>query len=111
MLRVLFCAGVLPVFFESSSKDRKAVFEECIKVFSNWEERYGVNVLGSLDDDQSQIGPSLTYPWTFYALADVPDIDTVNNIVNQLREGDNPLFKYIKIETRIGRAASDIGLP
>jgi hypothetical protein len=80
-------------------------------VFSNWEERFGVKVLGSLDDDQSQIGPALSYPWTFYALADVPDIETVGKIVNQLRQGDNPLFKYIKIETRIGRAASDLGLP
>ena len=111
MLRVLFCSGVLPAFFESSREDRKAVFQECIKVFSNWNERFNVNVLGSLDDDQSHIGPSLTYPWTFYALADVPDIETVGKIVNQLREGDSPLFKYIKIETRIGRAASDIGLP
>ena len=111
MIRVLFCAGVLPVFFESPPEARKGVYEECIKVFSNWEERFGVKVLGSLDDDQSHIGPSLTYPWTFYALADVPDLETVGKIVNQLREGDNPLFKYIKIETRIGRAASDIGLP
>ena len=111
MLRVLFCAGVLPAFFNASLEERKSVFTLCRQVFSNWEERFGVKVLGSLDDDQSQIGPSLTYPWTFYALADVPDIDTVNKIVNQLREGESPLFKYINLETRIGRAAIDIGLP
>ena len=111
MIRVLFCAGVLPAFFESSLEDRKMVFRLCQQVFGNWEERFGARVLGSLDDDQLMIGPSLTYPWTFYALADVKDLSVVTAIVNQLRQGDTPLFKYIKLETRIGRAASDIGLP
>lgn len=111
MIRVLFCAGVLPAFFESGLEDRKMVFRMCKEVFGNWEERFGAKVLGSLDDDQFQIGPSFTYPWTFYALADVKDLDVVAAIVNQLRQGDTPLYKYIKLETRIGRPASDIGLP
>ncbi len=111
MLRVLFCAGVLPAFFDAPKAVRKKVFGMCNDAFGNLEERFPVKVLGSLDDDQNQIGPTFTYPWTFYFLCDVPDIDTVNAIVNQLRQGDDPLFKYIKLETRIGRAASDIGLP
>ncbi len=111
MIRVLFCAGVLPAFFSATTEERKGVFAQCQQVFGDWEERFGVRVIGSLDDDQLQIGPSLTYPWTFYVLADAPDRESVVRIVNQLREGKNPLFQYIKIETRIGRAATDIGLP
>lgn len=111
MLRVLFCAGVLPAFFDASLEDRKKVFVMCQELFGDWEQRYGAKVLGSLDDDQLQIGPTFTYPWTFYVLADIPDTETVAAIVNQWRQGDNPLFKYIKLETRIGRPASDLGLP
>lgn len=110
MFRVLFCAGVLPGFFDAPSEKRRKVFEMCRDLFGGLEDKFGVQVLGSLDDDQSQIGPSLTYPWTFYFLCDVPDLETVNAIVNELRQGDEPLFKYIKLETRIGRPALDIGL-
>lgn len=111
MIRVLICAGVLPSFFQAPEGERKNVFNMCKEVFGHLESRFGVKVLGSLDDDQVQIGPTLTYPWTFYILCDAPDFDSVAKVVNQLRQGQSPLYKYIKLETRIGRAASDLGLP
>ena len=110
MLRVLVCAGTQAAFFQAPPEERKRVFEECKKVFGGWKERFGIDVLGTLDDDQNQIGATSTYPWTFYILCDVPDLDTVNKVVDQLRRGDFPLFKYFKVETRIGRPLSDLGL-
>lgn len=111
MIRALICAGVLPSFFEASLQDRKQVFEQCRDVFGGWKERFGIEVIGSLDDDQIQIGPALTYPWTFYVLCDAPSRKALIDMVNRLREGDPPLFKYVKLEVRTGRAASDLGLP
>jgi hypothetical protein len=32
-------------------------------------------------------------------------------VVDQLRQGDFPLYKYIKLEVRTGRAATELGLP
>lgn len=111
MIRALVCAGVLPSFFKATPEERKQVFKRCHEVFSGWGERYGINVLGSLDDDQLQIGPTLGYPWTFYVLCDAPDHATLTKVVNQLREGDQPLYRYVKLEVRLGRPARDLGLP
>jgi len=66
---------------------------------------------------ESQRGDADAADRRLVMLADIPvldenpDTETVAAIVNQWRQGDNPLFKYIKLETRIGRAASDLGLP
>ena len=57
------------------------------------------------------VGPTLGYPWTFYILCDAPDHETLVTVVDQLRQGDFPLYKYIKLEVRTGRAATELGLP
>jgi hypothetical protein len=111
MIRTLVCAGVLASYFEASPEDRKLVIKQIHHVFGDWEKRFGIKVLGSLDDDRLQIGPTLGYPWTFYILCDAPDHETLVTVVDQLRQGDFPLYKYIKLEVRMGRAATDLGLP
>ena len=111
MIRALVCAGVLPSFFAASLQERRRVFGQCREVFGNWKERYGIEIIGSLDDDQVQIGPTFSYPWTFYILCDSPDLALLISVVDSLRHGDPPLFKYIKLEVRTGRPASDLGLP
>ena len=60
--------------------------------------------------DQIQIGPTTGHPWTFFIICDVPDYETVPKVVDQLRHGDPPLFKYIKLEARMGRPLEVIGL-
>jgi hypothetical protein len=111
MIRALVCGGVLASFFEGSPEDRKLVIKQIHHVFGDWEKRFGIKVLGSLDDDRLQIGPTLGYPWTFYILCDAPDHETLVTVVDQLRQGDFPLYKYIKLEVRMGRAATELGLP
>ena len=110
MIRVMFCGGTLPPFFEAPLEERKEVFEMCKQVFGGWKERYGIEVLATLDDDQIQIGPTTGHPWTFYILCDVPEYEAVPKVVDQLRHGDPPLFKYIKLEARMGRPLEVIGL-
>ena len=111
MIRVLVCAGVQPAFFEAAADERRYVFDKCREVFGGWKERYGIEVLSSMDDDQIQIGPAFGYPWTFYVMCDAPSREVMIEVVDQLRRGDKPLFKYIKVDVRMGRPLSDLGLP
>lgn len=104
--RALFCFGVLPAFYEADEKTRKEAFHVILEAYQNLTERFGIKVLGSLDDDRFVVGPTLAYPWTCYILAEIPNIDAVTNFCNILREfkvGDSLLWRYIKVEARIGR--------
>ena len=80
---------------------------EAIKAaFSSLEERFGVRVLGTLDDDETMVGPSITWPWTCYILAHAPDPGAAAAVCNLLREttiGSDRLWKFMKIEARVGR--------
>jgi hypothetical protein len=64
-------------------------------------------VLGTLDDDRLMVGPSPTWPWTCYILADAPGLDAVAGVCDILRSTDldsgNKLWRYLKIEARVGR--------
>ena len=65
-----------------------------------------MSVLGTLDDDETMVGATDGWPWTCYVLAEVPDRDAAVRVCNLLREveaGGIPLWKYLRIEARIGR--------
>lgn len=105
-IRALFCFGVLPAFFDLDDVVRKQVFDTLVEGFSALDRRFGVTVLGTLDDDRSMVGPSTAWPWTCYILAEVPDHETIAavcNILRQYRIGDSRLWRYIRVEARTGR--------
>jgi hypothetical protein len=106
-LRVLFCIGVNPAFFDAGADERQDAFETIKTAFANLDDRFGITVLGTMDDDQTMVGSSSTWPWTCYILADAPDLDAVARVCNILREttlSSGPtLWKYLKIEARVGR--------
>ena len=107
-LRVLFCIGVTADFFAASPDERKAAFEAIPPAFADLRGRFGVDVLGTIDDDQLMVGPSDGWPWTCYILADVPHLGAVAAVCNVLREspvgtGGDLLWRYLKIEARVGR--------
>ncbi len=59
-----------------------------------------------MDDDELMVGPSATWPWTAYVLADAPNLDAVTAVCNVLRETEvrgARLWKYMKVEARVGR--------
>ena len=106
-LRVLFCFGINQNFFDLPSGDTGKVWEAFASMMSQLAALPGITVLGTLDDDQYMVGPSYTWPWTAYVLADVPDRATVAAACNLLRTtpaGEHSLWRYAKIEARIGRA-------
>ncbi len=105
-LRVLFAFGLTPAFYEADAEHVNAMIKALGTAFEDLAGRFGATVLGGMDDDQLQVGPSASWPWTAYILADVPDLDAVVAICNLVRETpvlEDRLWKYIKVEARVGR--------
>jgi hypothetical protein len=105
-LRVLFCIGVQQTFFEEPGAEIGPIVGAIKEAFADLGGRFGITVLGTMDDDELMVGPSSEFPWTAYILADAPDIDSVTAVCNVVREtaaGEHRLWRYMRIEARIGR--------
>jgi len=105
-LRVLFCFGVSQSFFEEDAARVPELAGAIEKAFEDLSGRFGLRVLGTLDDDELMVGPSTVWPWTAYILADAPSLDAVTAVCNVLREtevGGGKLWKYLRVEARVGR--------
>lgn len=106
VLRVLFCVGITQTTFESERSFFPELIEATRAAFADLHGRFGVTVLGTMDDDELMVGQSASYPWTAYILADVPDLDAVRQVCNIVREtpvGEHRLWRYMRIEARVGR--------
>jgi hypothetical protein len=105
-LRVLFCFGVTPTFFELPGDGIGEVVTTIRESFEDLSGRFGVTVLGTMDDDELMVGPSLTWPWTAYVLADAPHLEAVTSVCSLLRDtpiGEFRLWRYMRVEARVGR--------
>jgi hypothetical protein len=105
-LRVLFCFGVTQSFFDADPSGIPAIIKAITDAFADLRGRFGVQVLGTMDDDELVVGASTAWPWTAYVLADVPDLETVAKVTNLLREAEvdgSRLWKYLRVEARVGR--------
>lgn len=105
-LRALFAFGLTQDFFTEERASIPAIMDALKSSFADLEQRFGVRVLGTLDDDETMVGAAETWPWTCYILAEVPDRTAVIAVCNLLREtevGDARLWKYLKVEARLGR--------
>jgi hypothetical protein len=104
-LRVLFCIGVLPDFYAQPAADFHRLLEPFGTAFNHLAPRFGIRVLGTLDDVDFQAGPSQGWPWTCYILASAPDHQAVRAVVSQLMtvEVDGyRLWRFAKVEARVG---------
>jgi hypothetical protein len=105
-LRVLFCFGVTQSFFDEQPARVGEIAGAIAAAFDDLGGRFGLTVLGTMDDDELMVGGSQTWPWTCYILADAPDLETVTRVCNVLREaevGGSRLWRYLKVEARVGR--------
>lgn len=106
-LRVLFCCGVTQNFFDLPREQIGEVWQAYGKMLAAVEAMQNVRVLGVMDDDRLVVGQSDGAPWTFYIMADVADFDTAVAVCNLYRTtpvGEYNLWRYGKIEARVGRA-------
>jgi hypothetical protein len=104
--RVLFCIGVLPANFEATEPELQELLAVLTQEFGDLRGRFGIEVLGTFDDDELMVGPSLAFPWTSYILADVPNVEAaiaVCGLLRQVRVGEHRLWRYLRIEARVGR--------
>lgn len=105
-LRVLFCFGNNQNFFDLPKSDIGPVWDATQELLSQIKNHQGVDLIGTFDDDTHMVGPSDGWPWTFYVLADVDSQANVQSVCNLLRTtmvGNFALWKYFKVEARIGR--------
>lgn len=104
-LRTLFCIGINQNFFDLPGDQIGLVWKSFAGMLIELEEMDGVDVLGTMDDDAHVVGPTDSWPWTCYVLADVRDQETVKNACNLFRTtavGEYTLWRYAKIEARMG---------
>jgi hypothetical protein len=105
-LRVLFCLGVQQTFFDEEGAEVPSIAEAITTAFDDLAGRFGITVLGTMDDDELMVGASPVWPWTAYILADAPDLESVTavcNIVRTAEVGSHRLWRYMRIEARVGR--------
>lgn len=105
-LRVLFCIGVAQTFFEESAERLPDLIAAITEAFDDLQGRFGITVMGTLDDDQIMVGSSPNWPWTAYILAEAPSLEAVVAVCNVVRESsvaEHRLWRYLRIEARIGR--------
>jgi hypothetical protein len=105
-LRVLFCIGVSQTFFDEEAGRLPDLIRAITEAFEDLHGRFGIEVLGTLDDDQLMVGPSPNWPWTAYILAEAPSLDAVVGVCNIVRERSvaaHRLWRYMRIEARVGR--------
>ena len=108
-IRTLLCLAVQPAFFDLPFNKIGAVWGATQAFMAGVARLEGVVVLGTLDDDETQVGTSPSFPWTWYILCDFPNRDAVVAACNLLRtivvdEEDHRLWKYMRVEARMGRA-------
>jgi hypothetical protein len=106
-MRVLFCFGVLPALFDEKADSVRPILEAISNAYADLEGRFGIKVIGTFDDDQIMMGPSTSWPWTAYILADAPDYAAVVQVCNLTRAtaiGPYKLSRYMRVEARIGRS-------
>jgi len=106
-LRVLFCCGVTQNFFDLPREEIGKVWQAYGVMLSAVERMPGVKILAVMDDDRLTVGSADNSPWTFYIMADVADFEKAVDVCNLYRTtpvGNYNLWRYGKIEARVGRA-------
>lgn len=106
-IRALFCCGVTQNFFDLPREGIAEVWRAYGSMLKAIEAMPGVKVLGIMDDDRLTVGSADAGPWTFYIMADVADFDTAAAVCNLYRStpvGEYNLWRFGKIEARLGRA-------
>jgi len=114
-LRTLLCFNNHPTFFSLPFDQIGPIWKATQELMSSIARMDGVTVVGTFDDDQTLVGASQGFPFTWYIMADFPDRNAVQAACNLLRsivvgDGNDRLWKYMTVEARMGRALEIPGL-
>lgn len=106
-VRALLCFGVTQSWFDADPAILPSVAAAMKEAFAGLQGKFGVEVLGTLDDDQTMVGATAGWPWTAYILVRAPDREAVAALCDLLRTteaGGERIWKYVKIEARLGHS-------
>lgn len=103
--RIMMMGAPLDQFFLLSDSEKETQFLPGFKrMLANWEEM-GAEVVGSITDDLLSVGQPRTLDYVWFLLFDVPSLDVVAGMINEVRRSVDGirLDKFIRWEARIGR--------
>ncbi|MEM7542289.1 MAG: hypothetical protein AAF384_12005 [Pseudomonadota bacterium] len=107
-IRTLFCIAVVQDFFALPASEIGKVWQAFGQMMARIDAMEGVEILGTLDDDETMVGTSPAgFPFTAYIMADMPDRDSVVaacNLFRTIEIDEYRLWKYVRVEARMGRA-------
>lgn len=108
-VRTLLCMNNHQSFFDLPFDQIGMVWKATQAYMSGVAAIEGAMIIGTFDDDQTMVGTSRGFPFTWYMLVDFPDRAAVQAACNLLRTipvGDqgHRLWKYMSVEARMGRA-------
>lgn len=108
-VRTLLCFNNHPAFFELPFDRIGPVWKATQELMAGIAAMEGVTIVGTFDDDQTMVGSSRGFPFTWYMLCDFPDREGVQAACNLLRtivvgDENHRLWKYMTVEARMGRA-------
>ncbi|EAV41592.1 hypothetical protein SIAM614_30816 [Stappia aggregata IAM 12614] len=108
-VRTLLCFNNHPTFFSLPFDQIGPVWKATQELMSSINAMEGVEIIGTFDDDQTMVGATSGFPFTWYMLVDFPDREAVQSACNLLRtievgEENHRLWKYMTVEARMGRA-------
>lgn len=108
-LRTLLCFNNHAAFFNLPFDQIGPVWKATQQLMAGIATMEGVEIVGTFDDDQTFVGASVGFPFTWYIMADFPSRDAVQAACNLLRtivvgESNERLWKYMTVEARMGRA-------
>ena len=55
---------IMPAFFSADAEEREAQHGVVVRAFEDLRGRFGVDVIGTFDDDRLMVGSSAQWPWT-----------------------------------------------
>jgi len=108
-IRTLLCFNNHPTFFSLPFDQIGPVWVATQALMSGIDQMEGVTIIGTFDDDQTMVGATQGFPFTWYMLVDFPNREAVQAACNLLRtivvgDGNDRLWKYMTVEARMGRA-------
>jgi hypothetical protein len=107
-VRALICLGVTQTWFDSDPSILPGVGGVIKEAFSGLRAKFGIEVLGTIDDDSTMVGAAQGWPWTGYMIVHAPSREAVAALCNlvrvtEVRPGER-VWKFMKIEARIGHS-------
>ena len=108
-LRVLFCIGVLPDFFAADAETQGALLAGIPAAFEDLGGRFGIEVIGTMDDDELMVGPSFPGPGPPTSSPTLPTSrpsPAVCDIMRSTRIGEDRLWRFMRIRRASGAGCS-----